>query len=359
MNLKHALTKVRAAAAAITMLFAAVLPLACQSVLLDSATKRQVIEQLSRHLRTTYVFPETAEKMSVAMRANLDRGDYAGVSLGSAFASRLSTDLRAISHDKHLGVRYSAATLPDSARLDKPDETERARARAGHFGFVRTEILPGNVALLELRGFEEPVGEVRDTAIAAMKRLAGADALIVDLRRNGGGEPLMVALLSSQLWAKGKRIHLNDLYWRPANRTDQFWTDPNLAVPRITGPVFTVTSSFTFSAAEEYVSNLKHLRRATQVGETTGGGANPGGPVRLNDHFMAFVPSGRAVNPVTKRNWEGVGNIPEIAVSRDSALTTAYRVALQRLQTAAKTDLQRTALGNVLKDLANGAVKLP
>jgi C-terminal processing protease CtpA/Prc len=173
-----------------------------------------------------------------------------------------------------------------------------------------------------------------------MKRLAGVDALLVDLRSNGGGDPSMVALLSSQLFPKGKKVHLNDLYWRPTDHTDEFYTDPDLAVPRILGPVYTVTSSRTFSAAEEYTSNLKALKRATQVGETTGGGAHPGGQARLSDHYSAFIPRGRAINPITKGNWEGVGNVPEIPAARAEALKVAYLAALKALERQAKTDLK-------------------
>jgi C-terminal processing protease CtpA/Prc len=162
--------------------------------------------------------------------------------------------------------------------------------------------------------------------------LANTDALIVDLRRNGGGRPEMVALLSSYLF--DERTHLNDLYWREGNRTDEFWTNATVAGPRYGGkkPVFVLTSKRTFSGAEEFAYNLKALKRATIVGETSGGGAHPGDMQKIADGFAMFVPTGRAINPVTKTNWEGVGVEPDVVVPADQALDKAKELAAAALK---------------------------
>ncbi len=320
---------------------ALVLP-AQEAGVIDAAERTAAVNALADRLTALYVFPDKAKVMASALRSNLAKGAYDSLNRGPDFARRLTADLAELVHDGHLRISYSMAVQPsfEGDGGGRPSEEQVARARAGHFGFVNVKVLPGNVGLLQFNGFMEPEGEVRDTAIAVMKRLAGVDALLVDLRSNGGGSPEMVALLSSQLFPRGKKVHLNDLYWRPSNTTQEFHTDPTLAVGRISGPVYTVTSSRTFSAAEEYTSNLKHLKRATQVGETTGGGAHPGGRERLSDHFSAFVPRGRAINPVTKGNWEGTGNVPEIQATRAEALKLAYLEALKTLEKGAKTDLK-------------------
>ncbi|MEO5799624.1 MAG: S41 family peptidase [Gemmatimonadales bacterium] len=327
---------------------------------IDAAERKAAINTLAEQLTKLYVFPEKATVMANALHENLARGDYDSLNSGPAFAQRLTRDLDALVHDKHLRIAYSMDVLPEFHGFEgrAPSEEQVARARANHFGFVNVKVLPGNVGLLQFTGFQQPEGEIRDTAIAVMKRLAGVDALLVDLRSNGGGDPEMVALLSSQLFPKGKKVHLNDLYWRPTEHTDEFYTDPTLAVGRITGPVYTVTSSRTFSAAEEYTSNLKALKRATQVGETTGGGAHPGGQARLSDHYSAFIPRGRAINPITKGNWEGTGNVPEIATTRDEALKVAYLEALKTLEKSAKTDLKINELRAARKKLESGVTSL-
>lgn len=124
---------------------------------------------------------------------------------------------------------------------------------------------------------------------------------------------------------------MNDLYWRKGDRTDEFWTKPESAKLKFPSKdIYVLTSNYTFSGAEEFSFNLKNLKRATIIGETTGGGAHPGGMVRLHDHFSAFVPVGRAINPISKTNWEGTGVEPDIKVPKEQALKTAYLMALNK-----------------------------
>jgi C-terminal processing protease CtpA/Prc len=156
--------------------------------------------------------------------------------------------------------------------------------------------------------------------------------LIIDVRQNGGGAPGMVALICSYFFA-GEPVHLNDLYWRPTNSTEQWWTLAYVPGRRYVGKdIYVLTSKRTFSAAEEFTYNLKNLKRATIVGDTTGGGAHPGEGVRISNHFGMFVPTGRAINPITKTNWEGTGVAPDISVPADLALKTAHLSALNKLE---------------------------
>jgi C-terminal processing protease CtpA/Prc len=121
---------------------------------------------------------------------------------------------------------------------------------------------------------------------------------------------------------------------------------------RYTGKeVYVLTSKRTFSGAEEFTYNLKNLKRATIVGETTGGGAHPGGTRRVTDHFAVWVPSGRAINPITKTNWEGTGVTPDIAVPADQALATAHVAALKHLKEQATDSDERKGLEDALRDV--------
>ena len=160
-----------------------------------------------------------------------------------------------------------------------------------------------------------------------MTFLAGTRAMIIDLRWNGGGQPKMVALVSSYLF--DRRTHLNDLWTRRTNATEEFWTRDSVAGRKFGGtkPVFVLTSSRTFSGGEEFTNNLKTLKRATIVGETTGGGAHPVRGRRVDDHFMIGVPFARAINPITKTNWEGTGVEPDVKVPASEALATAIKLA--------------------------------
>ena len=199
-----------------------------------------------------------------------------------------------------------------------------------NYGFQKVERLPGNIGYVEFRGFFDPEGGA-ETVASVFNFLSNTDAIIFDLRKNGGGDPRMVALICSYLFG-AEPVHLNDLHWREGRgeRVEEFWTLKDVAGKRYTGKdVYVLTSGYTFSGAEEFSYNLKNLKRATLIGETTGGGANPGGGNRLSAHFGAFIPTGRAVSPVTRTNWEGTGVEPDVKVPAEQALRTAQIMALK------------------------------
>jgi retinol-binding protein 3 len=325
---------------------------------IDPNTRTQVIEGALRAIADGYVFPDIAAKVGEAIRRRMDAGEYDHIDLGPVLADVLTFHLKEASADGHLGVQYRvdpvpAETEPGAAASTGRLEAERLQALRQNFGFERVERLRGNVGYLDLRSFER-AGDAGPTAAAAMAVLANTDALIVDLRQNGGGEPSMVALLAGYLFPAGEPVHLNDLYWRAGNRTEQWWTQPYLPGSRYAGKdVYVLVSSGTFSAAEEFAYDLKSLKRATIVGETTGGGANPGDFHRLAAHFTIFVPGGRAINPVTKSNWERTGVVPDVAVPAGLALETAHLDALRRLQ-AKETDPESAAM---MKDTAADAAR--
>lgn len=303
---------------------------------IDAGVRTEVIEAVLKHLKDSYVFPETAQKMETAIRARVQNKEYDAITSAAEFARTLTEHLRAVSHDKHLGVRYSYQPIPagdERRREPSAEEREGFRRFANRInhGFEKAERLRGNIGYLDLRGFFDPeLGA--ETVAAAMTFLANTDALIIDLRQNGGGNPAMVALISSYLFGS-EPVHLNDLYWREGNRTEQFWTKASVPGKRYEGKdVYVLTSNRTFSGAEEFSYNLKNLKRATIIGETTGGGAHPGTGVRLHEHFGMFIPMGRAINPISKTNWEGTGVKPDIETSSELAFKTAYLLALGKVK---------------------------
>ena len=300
-------------------------------VTVTDTERAEMIDALGKALTAKYVFPEVAEKMVKRMAERQAAGAY-GLSSARDLSQRLTDDLYEIAKDKHLRVRHSAEVLPrPGAGGPRPDGPPRQGPAAVNFGFDKVERLPGNVGYLKFDGFLDPQSGAGDVAAGAMAFLAGSDALIIDLRENGGGSPAMVAFLCTYLF-EGRPIHLNSLYWRSTGQTQQWWTLPYVPGSRYVGKdVYVLTSSRTFSAAEEFSYNLKTQKRATLVGETTGGGANPGGVERLTDHFSAFVPGGRAINPITGTNWEGTGIAPDLPSPPAQALDVAYRAALKKL----------------------------
>lgn len=315
------------------LLLALAAPASAAPASVTAVVRGQVIEGALRHLQAAYVFPEVAERMATAVREKQRSGAYDGLLTAEALCQQLTADLRAVSKDRHLRILYSERPLPKDRGNSPESPAERAEHLAHNrqlnFGFERVERLPGNIGYLDLRFFAAPeLGGA--TAAAAMSLLGNSDALIIDLRRNIGGEPAMIALVTSYLF-DGEPVHLNDIYWRPDDSTQQFWTLPYVPGPRLAGKdVYVLTSHDTFSGGEEFANNLKVLRRATLLGEVTGGGAHPSELRRITDHFGVVVPAGRAINPVTKTNWEGVGVKPDIEVPAAQALAHARVLALKK-----------------------------
>ena len=288
---------------------------------LDAATRARVIEAAIERLGEHYVFPDVAARMATAVREKLKRGEYDSLHAGPLFAQRLTADFRAVSNDKHLRVNFSRA---------QSGQPGNAGPRpASNCGFVKTEVMPGNVGYLKFNGFANP-DICAPTATAEMTKVAGVDALIIDLRENGGGSPGMVAHITSYLFSK--RVHLNDLWTRSTNETREFWTNPEVPGPKVRDdvPVYVLTANRTFSGAEEFSYNLKNLKRATIVGEVTGGGAHPVRAHRIDDHFVIGVPFARAINPYSKTNWEGTGVEPDVKVPASEAMDMALTLIREK-----------------------------
>jgi retinol-binding protein 3 len=300
---------------------------------IDAATRTQIIDGILKRLNDSYVFPDVAKKMEQSIRERVEKKEYDQITSALEFARTLTNDLQAVSKDKHLRVRYSHQPIPERGQRREPTAEEREQRRRDltwmNHGFGKVERLRGNIGYLEFFNFQdEELGA--ETVAAAMNFINGTDALIIDMRNNGGGNPAMVALVCSYLFGP-EPVHLNDLYWREGNRTEEFWTRKEVAGKRyLNKDVYVLTSKRTFSGAEEFTYNLKNLKRATIIGETTGGGAHPGGGFRINEHFGMFVPTGRAISPITKTNWEGTGVTPDISVPADQALHVARLMALKK-----------------------------
>ena len=303
------------------------------AIRIDADTRKRVVERAAVQLDSFYVYGDVARRMGDSVRLLLARGAYDRYTTGPAFARRLAEDLTAVSHDKHIGVRFSASALPPRERADgapqvlSPELVQQrpAAAAESNCDFQKVERLGGNVGYLKFDGFDDPE-YCAETVAAAMTFLSGTRALIVDLRENGGGRAAMVSLVSSYLF--DTRTHLNDIYTRSTDRTEEFWTRDSVAGRRFGGvkPVYVLTSGRTFSAAEDFAYGLKTLKRATIVGETTGGGAHPVRALPVDDHFVIRVPFARSISPVTKTNWEGTGVVPDVKVAASAALDTARKM---------------------------------
>ena len=301
------------------------------SVNLDAPLRKQVIDGIGADLTEFYIDAPLAAQMKDALQAHEKAGAYNTITDGDVFAEQLTKDLQAVSHDKHLRVGFNPFKTPPPGK-PTPEDDARFHEQMEHdnCAFRKVEILPNNIGYIKFDGFMD-ASFCGPTVTAAMGFVAHTDALIFDLRQNGGGQPAMVTLIASYLF--DEPTHLIDIYNRKEDSTKQNWTLSYLPGPRLTKqPVFVLTSERTFSGAEEFAFDLKNQKRATIVGETTGGGAHPVAPHVVADYFMVGVPFAKSLDPVTKTNWEGTGVVPDVKVPAADALETAQKLALEKIQ---------------------------
>jgi len=289
---------------------------------LDAATRKKVITTLSMALRQRYVFPDVGAKAASRIEAALAAGEYNSLADPAAFAARLTSDIGDIAHDKHL--RINAMAAPPA-----PIGAGAMAAPKAEAGVVRADRLAGDVGYIELIGFppRQSFKPVIDRAMAVLK---GSKALIIDDRRNGGGDPAAVDYAVSFFVPPARHLHINDIVIRTAGTTDFTRQEMNSEPTPVSFagiPIYVLTSHQTFSGGEEFAYDVKTLRLGKIVGEVTGGGANPTGPVALGNGLVALIPFGRSENPITKTNWEGRGVQPDILVPA----TEALKVALEKL----------------------------
>jgi hypothetical protein len=289
-------------------------------------TISDAITDMAETISENYVFPDVGERVSESLLSSLNNGSYDGLS-GRKLADTLQEQIRDLTHDLHFGVR---ALPPNWAPPTSEESDGRRPGPSAPYGFTSVERLDGNIGYIDLRGFNR-ASYIGETVEAAMQLIQGSSTVIIDLRRNSGGDPEAVQLISSYFFNPSESVHLNSLYSRPDDHTTEYWThaniDTSLAMPQV--PIYVLTSNRTFSAAEEFTYNLKNLERATIIGETTGGGAHPVDSYVFDNLFMVILPTARAINPISGTNWEGTGVSPDIETDADDALNVAMAQALE------------------------------
>ena len=273
-----------------------------------------------------YVDRDAVSAITLALQGGLAAGRY-GTDL-ELLADSVTAALQSVNGDLHLRLVHHADELPEETPGDDSEEyaaMARWAASTGD-GMARVERLSGNVGLLVVEPILFPVAISGDAVTSAMGLVASADVLILDLRQCLGGDPSMVAWLSSYLFGRNP-VELTGL--RERGRLTQSWTLPHVPGARFGAdkPVFVLTSSVTFSGGEQLSYDLQRLGRATVVGEPTRAGAHGRQGFRVHPHLEATVPVAAAVDPVTGGNWEQIGVTPDVVVDAEDARDVAHQLA--------------------------------
>jgi hypothetical protein len=298
-----------------------------------------------------YVFPAVAKSAVVALKQR--EHAYRAIADPAALVTAVNADLLAVTHDKHVRLNYPFD--PAMIGSSEPDAAQQHRYDAFmNYFFTTVRRLPGNVGYVDFRGFSSDADAGR-AINAAMAFVAQTDALIIDLRANHGGDPRAAQALEGYFFSDPQQITSIILRDPQSGKTSEVQQYTSPSVPGslyLDKPVYLLTSGHTFSCAEQFTYDLHNLKRVTIVGETTGGGANPGGFEPIGNQFAIFIPTGRAYSPVTHTNWEGTGIAPDVASPAAGALLRAYGVALDAIAGKAKDPDLAAAVAAARKDPA-------
>ena len=294
-------------------------------------TAQEIVNGVIAAAEQDWLDDATGGTVASKLKEAASRKVYDAIADPEALCARITTDVRAWSHDPHFAVFYSPTPVHQHDR-DEATPAEKAeeqkRAAGDNYGFARVERLDGNVGYLDLRFFADSDGTA--TAFAAMAMLGHTDALIVDLRQNGGGGDTGVAAVLLSHLLPGGATKLAELHWKPDGSVRSFSTLPSVPGGKYLGPVYVLMSRETFSAAEGFAYTLQTRKRAVLVGEKTLGGVHPVKYRPLGTHVGVLIPAGRYVDALTGADWTG-GVEPDIAVPPAQALNRAHMLALQKL----------------------------
>lgn len=298
-----------------------------------------VVGSLITTLSENYVFHDKAKDIAAFLRDKAERGGYDTLASKEDLARTLTDDLIKASGDLHFAVGVDAIWVADYRRKDLPggESAERQRkyeeGAKTNFGFDGISRLEGNVGYLNLAYFADP-SVAYDTAAAAMRMLENSDALIIDLRYNNGGYLEMAQFIASYFFLGDKDKLLFDYYYYDdGKRVDRGqWVLPALPGKRMVDkPVYILTGSTSFSAAEWFTYTMKKIGRAKVIGARTAGGAHPIDRKPIDSNFYLQVPIGQIRDPVDRGDFEGVGVLPDVDVPSINALAIAQKIAIEGL----------------------------
>lgn len=297
------------------------------TVLLTSKTRASLVTTISQLLLNNYVYPDTAINMSNRIQNKLKEGAYNNITDPVAFSDALTIDLHAVYHDRHLLVQFvppepAPAAVSASTPSQRNTEDPLRRIKRANFGLKKVEILTGNIGYLNLDHFWADTVYGKETLKGSLQFVSNTHALIIDVRNCGGGSQETVNMICGYFLEKS--THINDMFDRAAKTTTEYWTKPDKSFTKLTNmPLYILANNKTFSAAEEFCYDLQCIKRATIIGETTGGGAHGTFSRDAGFGFVLSLPYSTAINPITKTSWEKVGVKPEIEVPSHAALETA------------------------------------
>ena len=306
-----------------------VLGVQAQSDASQVISKKQLgvlIDSIARVLEHNYISEEMGRKIGRFIKAKEQKGEYDNLSF-QAFGKQITEDMVSVSNDVHMvAYHFVPKQLPrENLLADKLDRW----GSLSNFGFTENKLLEDNIGYSRIKHFTKWkfLNEAKELASLSMQFFQNTDALIFDLRDNPGGFEAIVAYLASY-FLDGESQMLQEYYCRYQNSTTNIHTTENVPgnkMPEL--PLFILVNEGTGSAAESFAYILKHLGRATLIGETTVGAGNGAAFFRISEEFAIQISVCETINAVTKTSWEQTGVVPHIQTTTEEAFPKALELA--------------------------------
>src|SRR5581483_10739682 len=155
---------------------------------------RDVVDHVATLIENNYFAADKAADIAKSLREAADSGQFDRFQDPRDLAAALTSRLQPMDH--HFRVTWSpperAAGARESAETSGPSLSLESLERRNAYGFHRVEMLPGAIGSLDITtfadfSFSNPNEPARKAADAALALVSTADAIIIDLRSNGGG----------------------------------------------------------------------------------------------------------------------------------------------------------------------------
>ncbi|WP_299439962.1 S41 family peptidase [uncultured Aquimarina sp.] len=289
-----------------------------------------IVDSISTIVKRYYIEPAIAKQIVNRIHVKNKNGHYSGITNPQVLSDSLSEDLRAINGDLHMDMIYRSPR--EISTNDSPSIQVNKTGIWTNYGLNEIKVLDGNIGYLKVKHFtrHQYLDSIKPIITTAIESLKHADALIVDVRDNGGGFEEMVAYYISYFFDSKTPIHLSDYRCTLHNHTYGVSTDPNVLGTKLPDTkLYVLVNANTGSAAESFAYMLKHLDRATIIGETTAGAGNGASIHKINDRFTVQVSSEETINAITKTSFEKTGVIPHISATSVQAFSVGYKLALE------------------------------
>lgn len=297
-------------------------------------SSRDVVAGVAAAVRDHYFDAEEGARAAEALAGEFAAAPLGGPAYDAGLASTLTAALQRSLPDPRVQVRWSDEPLaprPVAPRDARGHIDYQAREDLANQGVSRVERMEGNVGLMVVQsvGDAEVSAAVLDAAFAFLARCS---ALVLDLRRTFGGAPGGAACLLGHLLPAGTPlIEVVDRDGEVIETTETRGIPPRSPTLGTGAPVYVLVGRRTVGACEELAYDLQVAGRATVVGVTTPGAANPVGIFPVDPHVLVRVPIARVRHRLTGGTWEGLGVLPDVPCAVGDALAVAHRLAAREV----------------------------